>query len=576
MVLYPFRYLRWLISSLRRALGRPPDYILFVLESDLPALPDPPLPRWQRFFSKPGLSIKELGDRFDLIARDTRTKGVVLHLRPVPMPMATLQDLRELVSRLRAAGKRVVAWAPFYTNATYYLACACDEILMMPAGSVQPLGFSTTGMFLADALARFGVEADFVQISPYKTAADVLTKSKMSDELREQMTWLLDSQHKELIAAIAESRHLDDQAANDLVDSSPYMHDAALEKHVVDGVLSEEDLPAHLQGNPAPRAVTPSGRETPGSNPTVMATWDRARRKLNSPSPTLGRGKYVAILRIEGTIVDGRSGRLPVKPPIDIPVVGGPRAGDLTIVQLARQVAADKRAAAAVLYINSPGGSATASEAMRQALDQINARKPLVVAMGPVAGSGGYWVATPSRWIVARPGTLTGSIGVLSGKVVLGGMWSKLQVHRETIAFGKHMTLASDDRAFSKEERQIVKGEIERIYELFLEVVGRARGMARADLHPIAAGRVWTGRQAHERKLVDELGGLDAAVRKARSLAGLKASVPAHEVHAPRRTIPPTTATGAAGYLGWWLEGAALLNRTPALAVMNFTSGEHL
>jgi protease IV len=558
MLTYPVRYLRWLLSNLRRALGKAPDYVLFLIESDLPALPDPPLPRWQRYFSKRNLSMMELGKRFDLIARDARTKGIVLHLRPVPMSMATLQDLRELISKLRAAGKRVVAWAPFYTTGTYYLACACDEILLMPSGSVQPLGFATTGMFLADALARFGVEADFVQISPYKSAADVLTKSKMSSELREQITWLLKSQHEELLAAIAESRRIDAKASAALVDASPYADDAALARKVVDAILAEEDLPAHL---------------ATGSR-VQLAPWDEASRKLRTPRPALGRGQYVAILRIDGTIVDGRSGRLPVKPPIDIPLVGAPRAGDLTIVQAARQVAADKRAAAAVLYINSPGGSATASEAMRQALDQINARKPLVVAMGPVAGSGGYWVATPGRWIVARPGTLTGSIGVLTGKLVMAGLWAKLHVNRETVAFGEHVTMSNDDRTYSRDERQIVQGEINRIYDLFLEIVGRARKMTRDEVHPIAAGRVWTGRQAHELKLVDELGGMDAALRKARSLAGLKENAPAHEVRAPRRMIPPRAPAGAAGYVAWLLEGVALVNRAPALAVMNFFTDE--
>ena len=157
MLSFPFRYLAWLFSNLRRARRTPPDYVLFLVEEELPALPDPPLPRWQRLFSKPGLSLKELGDRFELIAREPKTIGVVLHLRPVSMSMSAVQDLRELVSNLRDAGKRVVAWAPFYTNETYYLACACDEILMMPTGSVQPLGFASTGLFLADALGRFGI-----------------------------------------------------------------------------------------------------------------------------------------------------------------------------------------------------------------------------------------------------------------------------------------------------------------------------------------------------------------------------------------------------------------------------------
>ena len=219
MILFPFRYLLWLLSRARHALGKPPsDFVIFVLEEDLPALPDPPRPWWQRFTGRQRLSIKELGDRFDLIARDPQLKGVVLHLRAVGMSMATLEDLRELVGRLRKSGKRVVAWSPFYTTGSYYLASACDEILLMPTGMVQPLGFATTGMFLADGLRRFGVAADFVQISPYKSAADVLTKPKMSDELREQLTWLLESRHKELVAAIAESRLLNEEGAKALIE----------------------------------------------------------------------------------------------------------------------------------------------------------------------------------------------------------------------------------------------------------------------------------------------------------------------------------------------------------------------
>src|SRR6202030_4252784 len=144
------------------------------------------------------------------------------------------------VEGLRHKGKRVVAWAPFYTTGSYYLACACDEICLLPSGMVSPLGFSTTGMFLAQGLARVGIQADFVQVSPYKSAADVLTKSKMSDEVREQLRWLLDSQNEELLAAIAESRKVDQAAAQQLVDGSPYTDDQALAKRLVDTVISEE------------------------------------------------------------------------------------------------------------------------------------------------------------------------------------------------------------------------------------------------------------------------------------------------------------------------------------------------
>jgi len=183
-------------------------------------------------------------------------------------------------------------------------------------------------------------------------------------------------------------------------------------------------------------------------------------------------------------------------------------------------------------------------------------------------------VATPGRWIVARPGTLTGSIGVLSGKIVTGGVWSKLMFNRETIAFGRHATIENDENLYTDEEREVVKGMIDRIYQLFLEVVAKARKMTPEEVHPIAAGRVWTGRQAFERKLVDELGGLDAAVRKARSLAGLAETAPVREARAPKRMIPPPAVAGAAGYIGYLLEGATLLGRAPALAVMEYLPGE--
>src|SRR5213075_54372 len=156
----------------------------------------------------------------------------------------------------------------------------------------------------------------------------------------------------------------------------------------------------------------------------------------------------------------------------------------------------------------------TASEAMRQALGVVAAGKPVVVAMGPVAGSGGYWVATPGRWIVARPGTLTGTI-------VTGGLWAKLLVNRETVAEGRHALMEGDEKPYTAEERQIVQSMIDRAYGMFLDIVASARGVTRGDVEPIAGGKVWTGAQALERKLVDELGGLDAALAKARSLAGL-------------------------------------------------------
>jgi protease IV len=224
-----------------------------------------------------------------------------------------------------------------------------------------------------------------------------------------------------------------------------------------------------------------------------------------------------------------------------------------------------------VLYINSRGGSSTATEAMRQALEVVASRKPIVVVMGPVAGSGGYAIAAPGSWIVARPSTLTGSIGVLGGKIVTGGLFNRLLFNRETVAFGEHATMQSDERPFTDEERAILKREIDHLYAEFVDTVAKARRMTAEELQPIAQGKVWTGRQALQRKLVDELGGLDAGVRKARQLAGLKDSAPLREVRGPKRVIPPLTApAAAAGWFGYVMDGLSLLSLAPALAVMEF------
>jgi protease-4 len=214
---------------------------------------------------------------------------------------------------------------------------------------------------------------------------------------------------------------------------------------------------------------------------------------------------------------------------------------------------------------------------MRSALEVIARRIPVVVVMGPVAGSGGYFVSTPGSWIVARPSTLTGSIGVLSGKFVTGALWTKLLVNRETIAFGEHVKLDSDERPYTDEERKIVRAGIEHAYTYFVDLVARSRKMTTEEVQPLALGKVWTGRQAMERKLVDEMGGLDAGIRKARDLAGLTEAAVAREVRPPKRMITPRAeAVAAAGWLGFMLEGLTLLNRAPALAVMEYLPGEPL
>ncbi|MBL7182882.1 MAG: signal peptide peptidase SppA [Anaerolineae bacterium] len=546
---YPIRYFFWALGNLLRRLCRAPDYVTFTLEGEYPELRQPPGNFIMRRLRPPKISLQELAEQFRTIAADARVRGVVLHLRPLDMPPGQLDSLRDLIKELRAAGKRVVAWSYTYNSATYYVACAADEILLIPGGTVTSLGLHHRYVYLADALERVGLQADILQITPYKSAADMFTRSSMSDEARQMANWLMDATYEEVLRAIAEGRRMDEEAARTLIDNTPCTDLKAKEMGAIDEVISEEDLPTHLQEGPKPARLT---------------TWDKAGPRLRRRPPT-PPGRYVALLSIEGMIVDGHSQRPPFRPPIPVPFILNKRAGDLSVVQVARKVLADRRAAAVVLYVDSGGGSATASEAMRAALEKIAAKKPLVVAMGAIAASGGYWVSTPSQVIIAQPNTITGSIGVLGGKFVNAGLLEKLLVSREIISRGKTALFYDFERPFSDEEREIVWEGIQRIYDMFLDRVSASREMTRQEVDAIGGGRVWSGRQALENGLVDEFGGLERALEKARQLAGLSERAPVRAFTPDKKPIAPLPE--AASALAYALEGLRMFNRPGPLCL---------
>jgi protease-4 len=553
-LLYSIRYCFWALGNLLRRLSRAPDYVTFTLEGEYPELRQPPGNFIMRRLRPPKISLQELAEQFRTIAADARVRGVVLHLRPLDMLPGQLDSLRDLITELRAAGKRVVAWSYTYTSGTYYVACAANDILLIPGGTVASLGLLHRYVYLADALERGGLQADILQITPYKSAGDMFTRSSMSDEVRQMANWLMDAAYDEVLRAIAEGRRMDKEAVRALIDNTPCTDVRAKEMGAVDEVISEEDLPTYLQEGPEPAHLT---------------TWDKAKPRLLRFPPT-PPGRYVALLSIEGNIVDGHSQRPPFKPPIPIPFILSERAGDLSVVQVARKVLADKRAAAVVLYVDSGGGSATASEAMRAALEKIAARKPLVVAMGPVAASGGYWVSTPGQVIIAQPNTITGSIGVLEGKFVNAGLLEKLLVNREIISRGKTALFYDFERPFSDEERGIVWESIQRIYDMFLDRVSASREMTRQEVDAIGGGRVWSGRQALEKGLVDEFGGLERALEKARQLAGLSERAPVRAFYPDKKPIAPLPE--AASALTYALEGLRMFNRPGPLCLCPLVS----
>lgn len=546
---FAIRYLFWLLRNAIRRLRPAPDYVQFTLAGEYPDVPQPVGNFIQRRLQRPKISLLELGEHFRMICEDPRPKGVILHLRSLALSLAQLDTLRQMVAELRAAGKRVVAWSYRYDMGSYYLACAADEIILLPGGDIHPFGLQREYVFLADALARVGIQADILPISPYKSAGDSFSRSEMSNEVREMGNWLIDAAYDEIVAAISTGRDLDEKGARELIDATPFTDLDAHQIGAVDHILGEEALCQHL------------GEE---QKPATILTWERALKLLRLRRLTRP-GKHIALMSIEGMILDGHSQQPPIKPPIPIPLLMDKRAGDQSVVNVTRQLAMDKRAASVVVYINSRGGSATASESMRLALQDLAKRKPVIVVMGSVAASGGYWISTTGEHIIAQPNSITGSIGVLLGKLVNRGLLDRLAINREVISRGESVRLYDTESAFNEDDRQKVKQILQRIYDLFLERVANSREMSISEVDDIARGRVWTGRQALVNGLIDDVGGLQVAIDKARVLGGLKER-PALRMYFPgRSTIPPISPPTEA--LSYVIEGIRFINQTNVLCL---------
>lgn len=546
--LNPLRGIRWGIFRLRNRLRKRSkiDYITFDLPQEMPTLPESRHWALNRALGPSPLSLTELDRIFERIGDDPRPKGVILNIRGLALPLANLQTLRNSLLRLRAKGKRIICYAQSYSNAVYYIASVANEIVLQPTGEVETVGLRAEATFLKDALDMVGVKLDSIAISPFKGAFDQLTRSEMSPEGRAQLDWLLDSQFEMIVQGIAEGRKRSIEEVKAMIDGAPYLDSEALAAGYVDAVETEEALHRRL-------------------NSEHIINWQSANKKLFTKW-TKRSDKYVALLNVSGMMVPGKSG----KPPIDIPIpfIGGERVGDITVVQQVRHLMEDEQAAAVILYVNSGGGAVIAGEAMHSALTELAKTRPLITYMDSVAASGGYYIATPSQWIVAQPGTITGSIGVISAKPVTNGLYEKLHAHRTEITRGANAGMMSDFAPFTDAQRLRMRQTIEHIYRHFVELVSSSRHMSYEAVDAIAGGRVWTGTQAKSNGLVDELGDLKTALAKARSLAKLSDDAPLILFEGKGKLLPPQLAEKAnpAASLTYMYENlSAITNGTPQL-----------
>lgn len=540
------RRLRLKLANRRRIRRRLPPYIVVALEGEVVEFPPPkpelPLPGLLLRFvpSPPGpQNLSALRRQFEQLALDPRVMGVVLKIGCYASPVI-FQSLRDLVLRFRAAGKRIVAYAETFGPFQYYLACACDCIVMPPPAEWDVLGFQNDYLFFKDALDRLGVGVEVVNVSPFKSAGDAFTRNDFSAESRAQAEWLLDARFDELVRGIAEGRKLSGARVRELIDSAPFSAEQAVRHGLLDAARYEDELERYLMPErPAPStnqrlAVLAQRieRVAPGlahslqqaqqaaaeQSGRVWVNFDEVRKSLLLPIRD-DAPKVIGVVRIEGLIVPGASRRSPVP----IPLLGDEVAGSDSVAQAIRRAEKDDHIAAVILHVDSSGGAVLAADLIAREVRRLRAKKPVVVYMGGVAASGGYYVSALAHCIIAQPLTITGSIGVILLRPNTRHAFEKLGVHRVVLRRGKRAGLFSDAAPLGAEEHEVVADIIARTYDEFKRLVAEGRALSFDALEPICGGRVWTGAQAKDRGLVDALGDFTLALEKARELAGLPA-----------------------------------------------------
>jgi protease-4 len=485
--------LPWLVA--RRLLGRAPTDSYLSVEIHGAVEEAPPRPRLWPPSASPPFSLHRLRLLVDEVARDPRVRGLVVVLHSLRGGFATATSLRQVLARARAAGKRVVVHLPRGggTKETF-VAAGSDRLLLGPGATLASVGLLSSGRYLRGALDRAGIVPDVYAQGRFKTAAERFERSSMSEAQREQLDAMLDRIHADVLAAIAEGRGVDASRATALVDGAPYSGVEAVEAGLVDAVAYEDELSASLSDTRGKSVVRPAD------------AYLKVRTALR-PGALRARG-VVAVIRVHGAIVSAPGFPL------------GAMAVDDHVISAVRIARASPRVRGVVLHVNSPGGSAFASDRIHHELVQLAAEKPLVACLGDVAASGGYYVAAAAHEIVAQPTTITGSIGVVSARMVIEPLLARLGVATEVLQRGANARLLDPLLPLGDGERRALERELERTYRAFVGIVAAGRKRPADEIEALAQGRVWIGSDAHARGLVDRLGGFEDALDAVRSRIG--------------------------------------------------------
>ncbi len=473
-------------------------------------------------------TLRQVVDALAWAAHDPRVVGVLARVGDGVGGPAVVQELADAARRLAATGTPAIAHTEAFGEAgngtlAYLLASAFGEVHLQPSGELALLGVAGEVTFLRGALDKAGVEPQFAHRHEYKNAADVLTEHEFTAAHREALDSLVDDWANQVGAAIAEARGLDVAAVREAIDDAPLTPSEAWDRGFVDRLAYLDESLGSLRSR-----VTSGATLTPITEYHAAATPRRRWHERHAP--------VVALVDATGPITVRRPGR---------PFAGPGITSDRLCADL-RAAVADDDIDAILLHVDSPGGSAVASDAIRREVRRArDAGLPVVAWMGDVAGSGGYYIAMAADRIVAQPGTLTGSIGVIGGKAVSTDLEHKLGLRTEAVTRGAHARFFSGSSAFSDSERERLDLQLDRIYDDFTQKVAQDRGLERSYVHEVARGRVWTGAQAQARGLVDQLGGYHDALQATRGLLALSDDAPLRVHRYPPSPSPLDRLRGA-------------------------------
>jgi protease-4 len=489
---------RWLRrTAARRSLPRRgPFWVSLELPAPLHDVPG-------RFAGERAQTLLGVLQTLDAIADEPRVHGVLLSLRGAPGGLAAVQSLRRALDAVRARGKTIAAWAESLDLTSLYVASAADALWIPETGRVHAVGLRADAYYLRDLLAQLDVKPEVVRIGTHKSAGEMFTEHRMSDEQREQLEAILSDHFDALVEAIAAGRGQTPLRVREWIDRGRYTAAVALEAGLVDGFAYRDELEDKVGELASRLAVTP-GRPDLVDARTLWVLRANARRTVRTPP-------RIAVLFASGAISHGEHARGIAS-----------RAAEETLAALAK----DARVRGVVLRIDSPGGDALASDLLWRAVRALRREKPVVASVGEMAASGGYYIASAADCVIAERSSLTGSIGVIGGKLDVSRLFQRLGIGHDAVERGARAGMHSAARGFTDEERELVRDEMHALYETFVARVAEGRGLATAAVERAAQGRVFTGGRALALGLVDALGGPLEALAEVRRRAGLRRAEP--------------------------------------------------